>query len=484
MKFTAAPLALAPIAALAALLLTPLRGDATPPFDYVLAVTSDYEVSGQVATVDVFPMWTVEANVSPVHSDAEARWHDGLVYIVNRLYGDNIQVLDPAQGFATVRQFSVGPGTNPVDLALVSAEKAYVSRKESAWLLEVDTTTGARTDSIDLSAFADGDGIPEMDGLAIRGGYLFVALQRLDRDYYWNPVPPSYLVIIDTNTNEIVDPDPHVPGVPAITLTGLNPYRTLHLDGDDLYVAESGAWGSLDGGIERVDTGSLTPEGFVTTESQLGGDLYDFTLPIGGRAHAVVASFSGGYEQFCVSFDWSTGAKIADVWRPGGYDVMDIETHPGTAQLFLADRVYTNPGVRVFDANDDSQLTTSPLNVGLPPHDLLVIGDAVTGASGAATASLSLSATPNPARVGGGIEFALSGGAGDGAGRPSPPPGSNLCVYDASGRRVREVRAATEGTFRWDGRDGSGAEVSSGVYFARFSVAGEATAQAKVVLLR
>ena len=71
-------------------------------------MTSDYSVSGQVSTGDVLAPWSVDANLASVHSDAIAREHGGLVYIVNRLYQDNIQVLDPSQGFATVRQFSVG----------------------------------------------------------------------------------------------------------------------------------------------------------------------------------------------------------------------------------------------------------------------------------------------------------------------------------------------------------------------------------------
>ena len=468
--------------AAALLVLVSLAGVAAagPPSDYVLTVTTDFSVSGQVSTVEVLPPWTVDLNVAPVHSDADARYYDGLVYVVNHLYGDNIQVLDPEQDYATIRQFSVGPGTNPVDIAFVSPEQAYVSRNDSAWLLEVDTTTGAFTDSIDLSAFADGDGLPEMAGLAIRGGNLFVALQRLDRDYYWTPVPPSYLVVIDTSTNEIVDPDPQVPGLPALALAATNPYRELHVDGDMLYLAESGAWGALDGGIEAVDTGAIAGQGFVTTEAQLGGDLYDFTLPMGGRAHAVVSSSSGGWEQFCLSFDWATGEKITDVWRTGGYDVMDIETHPGTAQLFVTDRTYANPGVRVFDATDDSQLTTSPLGVGLPPYDLVVIGDEVTGISGgAAERRLHLTAAPNPLRPGGAVEFSLTGGSAGERG-----DAATAAVYDASGRLVRRLPASGGGSFSWDGRDEGGTEVACGVYFARAFSADGAGASAKLVFLK
>lgn len=479
---------LAVVAVVVLVLVALPRGSvAEPPFDYVLTVTTDYSVSGQVSTVDVLPIWTVETNVAPVHSDALARYYDGLVYVVNHLYGDNIQVLDPEQGFATVRQFSVGPGTNPQDIAFVSPERAYVSRYESAWLLEVDPTTGTVTDSVDLSGFADGDGLPEMAGLALRESLLFVALQRLDRDNYWLPVPPSYLVVIDTNTNEVVDPDPHIPGPPAISLTSLNPYREMHLsqDTNTLYVAESGAWGVLDGGIEAIDTATLVPQGLIATEAQLGGDLYDFTLPLGGRAHAVVTSSSSGWEQFCISFDWETGDKIQDVWRPGGYDVMDIETHVGTAQLFVTDRTYTNPGVRVFDATDDSQLTTSAMDVGLPPYDLVVIGDSVTGVVGNEVARpLVISARPNPFRAGTTVALSIVWPSGEGPPARSTGNGS-AAIYDPAGRLVQrlDVSRGWE-TLIWDGTDVDGNGVAGGVYFVRASACDGSSGLAKLVFLK
>jgi hypothetical protein len=453
----------------------------------VLAVTTDYSVSGQMSALDVLLPWTVDSNLASIHSDADVRYHGGLVYVLNHLYADNIQVLDPEQDFATVRQFSVGPGTNPQDIAFVSADRAYVSRFESPWLIEIDPTTGAVTDSIDLSGFADGDGIPEMSGMALHGGLLFVAVQRLDRDYYWVPVAPSYLVVIDTGTNEIVDPDPGNPGPPAIALTGLNPYRDIHRDEDAsmLFVAESGGWGALDGGIEAVDPVALTANGFVTTEAQLGGDLYDFTLPIDGRAHAVIATSSPSWEQFCVSFDWLTGESTGEVWRPGGYDVMDIETHRGSAQLFVSDRTYTSPGVRAFDATDGTQLTTSPVSVGLPPHDLLVVGENVVGTpDGVSSGPAALMVRPNPLRTGSTLTISLEESLMP-SGSAAPVTVTSAAVYDVTGRLVRRLGAADGGDpLSWSGLNAAGKRAGSGVYFVRALLADGRRALARVAVLR
>jgi flagellar hook assembly protein FlgD len=50
-------------------------------------------------------------------------------------------------------------------------------------------------------------------------------------------------------------------------------------------------------------------------------------------------------------------------------------------------------------------------------------------------------------------------------------------VFDAGGRRVRGIpvgfRSAGEHVLRWDGRDGAGQPVATGVYFLRVGVDGK-----------
>ncbi len=440
--------------------------------DSVVVIASDYSVSGAVSTVGVLPPWNVDANVASVHSDAVARERGGLIYVLNRLYADNVQVLDPHSGFATLIQFSVGPGSNPEDIAFVSDTRAYVSRYESAWLLEVDPTTGAVTDSIDLSGFADADGLPEMSGLAYVGGRLFVAVQRIDRDLYWTPVPPSYLVVVDPATNDLVDVDPGTPGTQAIELAATNPYGEILVDEatGHLLVTESGSWGVLDGGVEVIDPATFQSLGFATTEAFLGGDLNDITRDVDGRAHAVISVTSPGWEAFVVAWDMASGALIEEVHRPGGWNVADIEVHHGSAQLFISDRTYTDPGVRIFDAATGEESASGPVFVGLPPHDLVLLGSDVTGVAGSETRTR-LHAWPNPTT--GATTFALSAPAG---------PGESVEVFDVAGRRVAEVtvRPGSSGA-HWDGRDGHGRAVASGVYFARQS---GFTSHTKLVVLR
>lgn len=87
-----------------------------------------------------------------------------------------------------------------------------------------------------------------------------------------------------------------------------------------------------------------------------------------------------------------------------------------------------------------------------------------------------LAVTPNPARGGCVLRFALA----------VARPGS-LAVYDTAGRRVRTLEsgplAPGEHAPAWDGRDDAGGTLPPGVYLARLVVGGEAQTR-RVTLLR
>src|SRR6185295_10088614 len=111
-------------------------------------------------------------------------------YVINRFGADNIQVLDGTT-YALVKQFSVGNGGNPYDIAFATSTKAYVTRYESTDLWIVDPTSGAHTGTVSLAGLADADGIPEMDRLEMVGPLLFVSLQRVDRNAGFQPTDTS-----------------------------------------------------------------------------------------------------------------------------------------------------------------------------------------------------------------------------------------------------------------------------------------------------
>ena len=344
-----------------------------PPLEGTSAfvVTTDFQ-TGSFAVFPVLQPESVARNVERIHSDAVARTHGGLVYVVNRLGGDNVQAIDPAAGYATRWQCSVENGSNPHDIAFAGPTKAYVTRYERAALLIVDPSTGADCagfvrGTIDLSSLADADGLPEMDQAVVVGGRLFVTLQRLDRRNFFRPTARSLIAVIDVATDAIVG---------SITLTGTNPFaESAGLMPDPatgtILVTEVGEFARVDdGGIERIDPATLTARGFFVTERDLGGNITDVVIVDDHHAYAIVLDARAASR--LVRFDPTTRQVVATLVSADEF-LVDITLGPDRATLYLTDRTLRRPGIRRFAVADDSELAPSPIDTGLPPFDLVFV---------------------------------------------------------------------------------------------------------------
>lgn len=348
-------------------------GATPPPLEGTSAfvVTSDFQ-TGSFAVFPVLQPESVAANVERIHSDAIARVHDGLVYVVNRLGGDNVQAIDPAAGYATRWQCSVDNGSNPHDIAFAAPDKAYVTRYERASLLIVDPTTGPDCagfvrGTVDLSQFADGDGLPEMDQAVVIDGTLFVTLQLLDRRNFFRPTDRSLIALVDVATDTVIG---------SIELTGTNPFaESAGLVPDPvtgaLLVTEVGEFGRVDdGGVERVDPATRTVSGFFVTEQDLGGNVTDVVIVDEHHAYAIVLDEVA--RSRVVRFDPAT-RQVTATLASGDEFLVDIERGPDGGTLYLTDRTLRRPGIRRFSIADDTELQPSPIDTGLPPFDIVFV---------------------------------------------------------------------------------------------------------------
>ncbi|MEO7866835.1 MAG: FlgD immunoglobulin-like domain containing protein [Candidatus Eisenbacteria bacterium] len=413
-------------------------------------------------------------DVASVHSDARLRWYGGRVYVVNRFGADNIQVIDPAT-YVTLNQFSVGNGANPYDIAFASPTKAYVTRYERTELWVVDPSTGAHTGTISLAAFADADGIPEMDHLMMVGPLLFVSLQRLDRNAGFIPTAFSLVAVIDTRTDTVVDCDAATAGVQAITLQLTNPVTAFQFDRTTsrLLLGCVGYYGALDGGIERIDPVGLASAGVAAGEDSLGGDVADLVWRDGAKSYAIVSDAS--FNTLLISWSPTTGRKLATVYAPGGFTLGDAEIS-GT-ELWVCDGSLASPGVRVFSTTTDTQVGGA-ITCSLPPASLTF--DAPSGqVSGvepqAAALALSLPA-PNPVATQMRIALTLP-----------RPARAEVSVFDPSGRRVAGLldgeQPAGSQSLAWRLEDAQGRPVAAGLYLVRARVAGQ-TVTRRVLVTR
>ena len=448
-------------ATVAALLLAASAALATPPDwtdgDYVFAICSEYDYSaGTFSLLDMNPPWPHDNNYGTLHGDATGCAYQGLIYVVERWGADNIRVIDPALDFATVRQFSVG--ANPQEICFVSPTRAFVTRYDDTDLWEVNPLTGEHTDTIDLSPLADADGIPEMQGMAIHDGRLFVTVQRLDRDGAWQPVPPSYLAVIDLADNTLLDMDPGTPGIQGVALTGTCPASGIVVDPvrGDFLVGQTGTYGAQDGGIERLDPATLQSRGWVVTESTLGGNLNVWATGDGVEGFAVV--LSPEWITRVVAFSLLSGQGLGTVATASEYAYTHLLVDPPRQQLFVCDRTYANPGIRIYRTTDHAPLTPSPIPVGLYPFWLVGMHgpESVAVEDGPPAVGPRLALSPRPATGRLTVRFSLAA-AGE----------VDLGLFDAAGRCVatlaRGWRGPGEQRLTWDG----GRALPSGTYFAR-----------------
>ena len=447
--------------------------------DLLIATTSADFGTGSIALLAAGADET-QADLLNIHSDAGVRYYGGMVYIINRLGQDNILVLDPADLSNPVAQFSVGNGGNPQDIEFVSPTKAYVSLNNSDYVLIVDPSNGSELGRIDLSSFADGDGLPELAQMALVGDRLFVGIQRLDRENFWEPVGDSYLAVVDTQTDALLDVDSGTDGIQGIKLTSTNP-GTVVAVGNRLMVGQVGGYVELEGGIEVIDAGTYGSQGLLVTEAALGGQLDNFAMVTATRGYATASAWPS-YD--LLPFDLATGEVGEKLSGYSGGYIPEMVTDDG--RLIVADRGTAEDldaaGLLIYDAVS-GDLLAGPISTGLPPNALVVMSDApaitaVLEEAFALPRQAELGrAYPNPFNAGTQIPFAVE----------SADERVNLAVYDALGRKIRTLadgfRAIGNYSVNWDGLDDAGVVVGNGAYFVELRV-GQRRSIGKIMLLK
>jgi len=330
----------------------------TPVPDSALVVTTDYE-TGAYAAVDPASRRAVPT-CDVIHQDAVCRADPvtGFVFMVSRRLADAIEIVDTAGSWDLVTEYSVGAGTNPQDIAVVSAERAYVARYEEPSLLVVDPLDGTELGEVDLTPYADDDGAPEAAWLLVHGDRVYAALQKL---VDFEVDGPSSVAVVDAASGEVVR---------EIVLAGANMYGKMRYAAavDRIPLILVGRFGELDGGIQLLDPNDDTVSPYVVTEAALGGDLSDAVIASAEKGFAVIGvPAEGGATTRLVAFDPGTGEVGETLIESDGWHLGFIELDGDGDELWVADRNPTRPGVRVFDAATGAELTGAPIDVGLPP---------------------------------------------------------------------------------------------------------------------
>jgi DNA-binding beta-propeller fold protein YncE len=352
----------------------PQRDDGEPGRRQAFVLTTDFANLGSYSTITLDPPRTVRADLGRTHSDAVGRAFGDRVYVVNRLGQDNVQVVDPASG-RTLSACSIGNGTNPQDVAVVNEDKAYVTRFQDGVVTIIDPTvpatcSGFKRGRIDLGRFADGDGSPELGRMVIVGNRLYIAVLRLDRNRRFVPATRGLVAVVDILTDTLVDAVPETPEIDAIQLRAMNPFGMIYdAPSDRIWVWETGSFFVTgDGGIEAIDPATNRATGFVALEEALGGTVTAAASYTRERAFAVLADKK--FNNTLIAFSPATGERL-DTLHSAASFLPDVAVND-RGEVWLADRALRRPGVRIYAA-DSGQLLAGPIDVGLPPFDIVLL---------------------------------------------------------------------------------------------------------------
>ena len=347
-------------------------GDPTStPHRRAIITTSSYGNGGGLTAITLSDD-SVQADVAQLAEDSVTRWFDHKFWVLGRYNADNLTILD-GNDYHLLSQFSLGVGTNPQDIVCVSTCKCYVSSFDTKDLLIIDPTADASdviTGRIDLSVVADQDGLPEAAYMYLDGTHLLVAIQKLDHnDPNMAPTGNGGLVVIDTETDSIMDMDSQAQGTQALELPCVNPFSPIVAVPSTRKVAIgcSGSFQSQDDGtgIVTVDLDSWAT-GSGPQFSAMSGRPMDLTMADQNCGFAVVTDIStwqNALVHFCLD-----GSDFWDCIPYGMYDAISDAALTDSGRLVVTDNSFTNPGIRILDPNDHcSELTPDVLPTGFAP---------------------------------------------------------------------------------------------------------------------
>jgi hypothetical protein len=344
--------------------------DAAPPGGPDAAVTAkaivtagDFDSTGIIATI-ALPSLAVTRNAvaGVAQADPIIRRFGNEVVVVNRLGGDNVNVLDGATLQLVGEQMATGAGSNPQDVAMVG-RKLYLPALGTAGVVVLDRDQPSSARVIDLSAL-DADGSPECNSAYAVDGKVYVTCGILDG---FTARGNGRLAVIDAATDTLVDdfdlgvqnPNGQVQRTPEDSIFG-----------GDLLIPAVPSYSSFDSGcLVRIRVGAdAAANGCVVTNQALGGYPKRVAVSADGATLWInVAGYAtppfGDPFGRIVAVDLVTGQLAAPI-TPAARIIGDLAACPG-GWVVAADVTIGASGLRVYQ--DGAELTTAALDIGTAP---------------------------------------------------------------------------------------------------------------------
>jgi hypothetical protein len=345
-----------------------------PSHQVVVAVNEFQWSGGALSAFETATPWPASPDIDVSSRNSIVHAFYGQLYVLG--IDDHVVDLRALPSLKLVQSFSISDVVAPRDLVMVGSRMALISDHDSAHLWWLDTWTGDVKPGPDLSAYADGDRLPDVTRMLLVGQHVFVQMQRYDRDDNFSE-QGAKLAVLGPAFN------PLEPAVleDVIDLSGTRPDHRMHTNaaGTLLWVSAAGVpndWWNLDRGIEEIDLATRTSIGFVITEDEFGGDLGGFVMLDDDKGFAMVHTSIIASTHLRV-FNRNVG-QIAELHMYAGHiDVIALDrVRRQVLYPVIENGLPSNPnpsgGVMIWDADNNTQLSGF-IDLGGQPHDLCVI---------------------------------------------------------------------------------------------------------------
>lgn len=296
----------------------------------IATAAADYS-SGAHSVASVDRPRTIQNNLVPTISDITVVARGKYFFRIERYNADNIAKYDITNPGSPIWQFSTMDSTDvqssdPHDMVFASSVKAFVLRYGStkAWIVNPNATVESqfKKGELDLSHYADSDGIPEMHSGVIANGKLFIVLQRVDSDNGWVPSNTPYLAVFDVKTNKEIDTGKGKGGLKGIPLPVRNPMAIRYCKGNNtIYVQGVGSYPGFGnpqyeytGGIVAVNPDTYSRKMVVNDGDQTNHPYGAISgMAIVSRTKGYFVGYKGWGNNLLYRFNPTTGKVLGKV---------------------------------------------------------------------------------------------------------------------------------------------------------------------------
>lgn len=316
----------------------------------------------------------------PTSSDITMAAYGKHFYRIERAFaGNNITKFSIDDPQSPIWQYSTNDAgsavsSDPHDIVFLNETKAYVMRYGTSkiWIVNPAATTEAefKIGEIDLSDYADSDGLPEMESAVIVDGKLYVILQRLES---FVVTQSGYVAIIDTASDTEIDANILGDTLKGIPLLNRNPTSIIHEPKtNSLFVQSAGSFfpEEFTGGIEQIDLST-----YSTTSVLDDGD--DMSHPYGLITELAVVSdtllYFVGYAGFTDNTLYRMNLTTMEIEPTVVTSLLNSQissiTSDGSKHVWVGDSA--NATVRIVDSASDTEVDA--LSTNLNPEKIVLI---------------------------------------------------------------------------------------------------------------